>query len=105
MLIVLRTHLPVKVQQLLEVLVLRRQHILDDGHHKGWLHILLAFLFIGQVSTGTRLGVAINRGDDDLAQRVDFDFIGALLEGRAEVVRRGVLGGVLEDDGVACRVR
>ena len=52
----------------------------------------------------TRLRVAIDRGHDDLPERVTFHVVRALLEGVAEVLGGRRLRAVLDDDGIARRL-
>lgn len=53
----------------------------------------------------TCLSIAIDGGDNDFTQCIDFDFIGALLKPRSELLDTWILGAALEYDGVAGGVR
>lgn len=67
-LVILWTDFPIKVQQLLELLVPRWHNILDDGHYQCRLDkdpLTLNAIFPERDIEDTCLGVAIDRGDDD----------------------------------------
>jgi len=98
--VVLWTDLPVEMQQLLQLLVPRWHNELYNRHHERWLQYVNSSL-LRETDEKAHLGVSIDSRHDDLAQRVDFDLVRALLQSLAQLGRRWHLCARLEDDGVA----
>lgn len=69
------------MQELLDLLVARRQDILNDWHEEGRLSLVIA------LRCSTYVALTVQSADDDATHGLQLDLIRALLEGIAEVLR------------------